>query len=411
MKYVLIIGDGMADNPVPELGGRTPLQVANIPFIDSLAARGEIGSCRTVPHGVPAGSDTAILSIFGNDPLTCYTGRSPLEAAGAGVKLFPGNVSYRCNMVAYADDGAPFAEKTILSHNAGSIDGETSIALITWLCEQPEFRAAAEKLTMTIHPSPSFRHIAVQDAADISGMVATPPHDILKQKIGGYLPRGCAAAEGLAGLMEIGARLLDRHPLNEQRRAAGKLPANGIWFWAEGTAVGLDNFEQKYGVHGAVISAVPLVFGIAALGGLDCIEVPGATGELETNYAGKVEYAASALRDGYDFVAVHVEAPDECTHNGDTEGKLKAIEYLDAEVTRPLCAKLDAMGEDYRLLMLSDHKTLTSTRTHDGDPVPYFIYDSRTDTRCGLPYCEQSGEKGPFIEPGTRIIGRLFEKE
>lgn len=411
MKYILVIGDGMADNAVPELEGKTPLEKASIPFIDSLAAKGEVGSCKTVPNGVPAGSDTAILSIFGNDPLTCYTGRSPLEAAGAGVKLFPGNVSYRCNMVAFADDGADFAGKTILSHNAGSIDGETSMELIKWLCQQDEFKTVAKKLAMTIHPTPSFRHIAVQDSADISGMVATPPHDILGQKIGAFLPKGCAVAELLAEMMEVGAKLLDQHPINQKRREAGKLPANGIWFWAEGTAVGLANFTEKYGVNGAVISAVPLVFGIAALGGLGYVEVEGATGELETNYEGKVEAALKVLKEGNDFVGVHIEAPDECTHNGDLEGKLQAIQWLDSRVMKPLCEGVAAMGEDYRLLLLSDHKTLTATRTHDGDPVPYLIYDSRKDIGCNLPYTEKAGEKGECVDPGTRIIGKLFEKE
>ena len=408
MKYLLIIGDGMADNPVPSLGGKTPLEHAAKPFIDSLARRGEVGSVLTVPEGLPAGSDTAILSIFGNDPTVCFTGRSPLEAAGAGVQLKAGDISYRLNMVSL-DLADRYADSVILSHNAGSIDGETSMALIRWLCEQPEFAACLAKLDIVIHPTPSFRHIAVQGKGGIDGLVATPPHDILKSAIGPYLPKGCPEAEILNEAQEIASRLLPSHPLNRARIEAGKLPANGIWFWAEGSAVLLDDFTEKYGVSGAVISAVPLVFGIAALGKPDTIEVEGATGELDTNYEGKVEAAIRAF-DRYDFVGVHIEAPDECTHNGDLEGKIRAIEYLDGRVTKPIVEALERRGEPFRLLMLSDHKTLTSTRTHDGDPVPYLIYDSRNTDGCGRDYTEKSGESGAFIKPGYGLIAKLFEK-
>lgn len=408
MKYLLIIGDGMADNPVPELGDKTPLETAKKPYIDALARAGEVGSVLTVPEGLPAGSDTAILSIFGNDPTVCFTGRSPLEAAGAGVKLKAGDISYRLNMVSL-ELADTYSESVILSHNAGSIDGETSMALIQWLCEQPEFAACLKKLEIAIHPTPSFRHIAVQGKGGIDGLIATPPHDILKSKIAPYLLKGCKEADVLNEAQEIASRLLPAHPLNKARIEAGKLPANGIWFWAEGSAVLLDDFTKKYGVSGAVISAVPLVFGIANLGGLDTIEVEGATGELDTNYEGKVKAAIAAF-DHYDFVGVHIEAPDECTHNGDLPGKIQAIEYLDHRVTEPIVEALRQRGEPFRLLMLSDHKTLTSTRTHDGDPVPYLIYDSRTTDGCGRDYTEAAGEPGAFVTPGYTLIAKLFEK-
>ncbi len=407
MKYILIIGDGMADNPVPELGNITPLEAANIEAIDRLCEKSVVGSVKTVPCGLPAGSDTAILSIFGNDPRKCYTGRSPLEAAGAGVKLFPGNVSFRCNMVALSEDTAIFSERTMLSHSGGGIDGESSIELITWLCAEPEFKAAAEKIGMKIYPSPSFRHIAVMDTADLQGFCATPPHDILKEKIGESLPKGNAAASELCALMELAAEKLLSHPVNQKRKEEGKLPGNGIWFWAEGTAVGLDDFKEKYGVSGAAISAVPLVFGIAALGGLDIIEVPGATGELDTNYRGKAEYAVKAL-ETRDFVCIHVEAPDECTHNGDLKGKIKAIEKISSEIVEPLCEML--AGTDFRILILSDHKTLTDTRTHDGDPVPFMIYDSRIDSGLALPYCEKTGQTGQYIEDGYTLMKKFLER-
>ncbi len=317
MKYVLVIGDGMADNPVPALGGKTPLEYASPPFIDKLASKSELGSVRNCPKGLPPGSDTAILSIFGNDPHVCYTGRSPLEAAASDIKLAPGDVSYRCNMIALEDTGAPFAEKKILSHSGGSIDGDDSIALVTYLFNDPGFKAMAEKAGMLIHPAPSFRHIAVQAGADIRGIRLAPPHDHLGEVIGPILPAGCPNAAILTALTEKANEVLDGHPINEARRKDGKLPANGVWFWAEGTGVALESFESKYHHNGAVISAVPLCHGIAKLSGLDVILVSGATGELETNLEGKVDACVKALEGKYDFAAIHVEAPhDEARQRG-----------------------------------------------------------------------------------------------
>lgn len=411
MKYVLIIGDGMADNPVPELDGKTPLQYASIPVMDRLAARGEVGAVVNCPKGLPPGSDTAILSIFGNDPWKCYTGRSPLEAAASGISLKPGDVSYRCNMVALEDGDKPFSEKKILSHSGGSIEGGQSMELVEYLFADPGFRAAAEGAGMMVHPAPSFRHIAVQTGADITGIRLAPPHDHLGEVIGPILPAGCANAAVLKDLMEHAHRVLDRHPVNERRRAEGKLPANGVWFWAEGTGVALESFSSKYQKRGAVISAVPLCHGIARLSGLEVVEVEGATGELDTNYEGKAAAAVETLRQGFDFAAVHVEAPDECTHNGDLKGKLQAIEWLDSRTVAPLLKGLEELGEDYRVLILSDHKTLTATRGHDGDPVPFLLYDSRRDSGGGLPYTEESGEKGRQFAAGAAVLmPLLFEQ-
>ena len=410
MKYILIIGDGMADNPVPSLGNKTPLQTANIPVMDALAAKGEVGNVINCPGNLPAGSDTAILSIFGADPKVCYTGRSPLEAAATGIQLKAGDVSYRCNMVAYEDNDLPFEEKKILSHSGGSIEGDQSIQLVTDLFADPRFQAAAEKAGMMVHPSPSFRHIAVQSQANITGISLIPPHDHLGEVIGPLLPSGNDNAVVLKDLMKLAHEVLDRHPVNEARRAEGKLPANGVWFWAEGSAVELDPFYDKFQKTGTVISAVPLCFGIARLSGLDIREVEGATGELDTNYEGKVAAALDELKT-HDFVAVHVEAPDECTHNGDLPGKLQAIEWLDSRVVDPITQTLDQEGTDYRLLILSDHKTLTATRGHDGDPVPYLLYDSRVDSGLNLPYCEESGLKGPAYPEGAPVLmHKLFAR-
>ncbi len=403
MKYVLIIGDGMAANPVPQLDGKTPLEAAAHPCIDALAAKGRVDAVTTCPEGLPPGSDTGILSIFGQDPKVCYTGRSPLEAAATGIVLTPGDVSYRCNMVALEDADLPFAQKKILSHSGGSIEGEESMELAQALFAHPEFAAAAQKAGLRIHPAPSFRHIVVQTGADITGISLLPPHDHLGEVIAPLLPSGCANAQVLKELMELAHTILNDHPVNQHRRAEGKLPANGVWFWAEGTGVALEPFEKKFGKTGTVISAVPLCHGIAHLSGLDIALVEGATGELDTNYEGKVAAALDSL-DSHDFVAVHIEAPDECTHNGDLPGKLQAIEWLDSRVVAPLVAGLEAKGEDFRLLLLSDHKTLTATRGHDAEPVPFLVYDSRMDTGAGLPYTEASGAKGTYYPDGAGVL-------
>ena len=411
MKYILIIGDGMADNAVPELNGRTPLQAAEKPAIDALAAKSRLGSVLTVPGSMPPGSDTAILSIFGCDPCRYFTGRSPLEAAGCGVKVEAGCASYRCNMICVEDGDGPFAGKKIFSHNAGSIDGETSIAVIKTLCADPEFKAAMDELGMTIYPTPSFRHMAVQKHGDIDGIVMKPPHDILGQVVGEYAFHGNENAKELWALMELANQKLEHLPMNDQRRAAGKKPANAIWFWAEGTAVQLPDFVANYGHSGSVISAVPLVHGIGVLTGLKMIEVEGATGEVDTNYAGKLQAAKDALASGDEFLCVHLEAPDESTHNGSLSDKLLAINQLDQLIVAPLTAWMEEQGMEYRLLLLSDHKTLMSSRTHDGDPVPYLLYDSTAPLQTGLSYTEENGEKGDYVEPGTRLMDMLFGKE
>lgn len=409
MKYILIIGDGMADNPVPELNGKTPLEAASKPFIDALAAKGEVGSVRNVPEGLPPGSDTAILSIFGCDPNIYFKGRAPLEAAASGITLSDGDVAYRCNMVTLEDGDMPFEEKRILSHSAGSIDGDVSDAIITALFEHPDFAPLAEKAGMKINLGHSFRHIAQQSGACIDGIKLIPPHDHLGEKIGAILPSGCKNAEVLLELMRRANEILSESPLCEKQQSEGKMPANGIWFWAEGTAVALPDFKERYGFDGAVISAVPLCHGIASLVGLEMICPDGATGEIDTDYESKTAAALRVL-DSHDFVAVHVEAPDECTHNGDLDGKLLGIQWLDTRMIHPLCTEMDRRGWDYRILFLSDHKTLTSTRGHDGDPVPYMLYDSRVSSGCGLPYTEKSGEAGPSVNSGVALMSMLFEK-
>lgn len=410
MKYLLIIGDGMADDPVPLLNDKTPLQTAPTPAIDRMAAKGLVGSVVNCPPPLPAGSETAILSIFGCDPRRYFTGRSPMEAAAAGITLLPGDAAFRCNLVSLEDGDMPLEKKRILSHSAGSIGGDSALETVAALLGDPRFAAALDAAQMEIHPFPAFRQLAVQHHSDLSGIRFTPPHDHLGERAGPYLPAGNERAEVFADLMRLAHELLDRHPVTEKRRAAGKLPANGIWFWAEGTAVELPSFREQYGMDGAVVSAVPLCHGIGVLRGLEMVEVAGATGELDTNFPGKLEAAWEKLNQ-YDFVCLHLEAPDECTHNGDLPGKLQAIEWLDSRLVAPLLERLERAGMDHRVLLLSDHKTLTATRGHGADPVPFLLYDSRRDTGRGGVYDESAGEKGPFLESGCALLDMLFERK
>ncbi len=409
MKYLLVIGDGMADNPVPRLGNKTPLQAASIPAIDRMAARGTVGSAVNCPSPLPAGSETAILSIFGCDPRNYFSGRSPMEAAAAGIRMLPGDAAFRCNLVAFEDGDMPLEEKRLLSHSAGSIDGPSALETMDALLGNPRFAKGLAEMRLEIHRFPAFRQLAVQHDSDLSGTRFIPPHDHLGEKAGPLFPAGNRQAEPFATLMRLAHEILDHHPVTEKRRAAGKLPANGIWLWAEGTAMELPSFRKQYGMDGAVVSAVPLCHGIGVLRGLEMVEVEGATGELDTNFSGKLEAVWEKLNQ-YDFVCLHLEAPDECTHNGDLPGKLQAIEWLDSKLVSPLLERLEKAGLDHRVLLLSDHKTLTATRGHDPAPVPFLLYDSRRDSGSGSVYDEPAGEAGPFVESGWTLLDMLFEK-
>jgi len=440
MKYILVIGDGMADDPIPELDGKTPLEYATIPTLDKLACSGVLGSVSTIPEGMPAGSDTAIMSIFGCDPCKFYTGRAPLEAAATGIPLCPGDVAYRCNMISVENADIPFEDKKILSHSAGSIEGTESNKLILDLFNEPVFKEAADKAGITIHPGSSFRHIAVQKCSDLIGkqeeessatfasvgrqdpfrekvaedssscfLTLTPPHDHLGEELGRHLPRGGENAAALEELIRLSHEFLDTHPINHKRRLQGKLPANCIWFWAEGTSVTLPDFTEKYGKSGSIISAVPLCQGIGNLIGLERIIVDGATGELHTNYEGKVDAAIKSLEKN-DFTTIHIEAPDECTHNGDLKGKLQAIEWVDSRVLTPLLSKLNQNKTEYRLLVMSDHRTLIHTRGHDSGAVPYVLFDSRLKKETGLSFNEKNAENEVFIPCGTDLMTTLFEE-
>jgi len=401
MKYILIIGDGMADTQLKELGGKTPLEYLELPHFNILAG-GEHGTARTVPEGVPAGSDTAILNIFGYDPRTYYSGRSVLEAAGVGVLLKEGEVSFRVNLCA-VENGI------MLSHNGGGVEGDEAETLMQHLIAHPDFAAIAQKLSLHITVSRTFRHVGVIFAPEAGEFILKEPHNILGEAWQPYLPQG-SFAEDLTQLMLTSYRILDQHPINQARRGRGQLPANLIWPWGAGRATALPSFPEKYHHAGAVISAVPLVWGIANLAGLPFPQVEGATGDLDTNYEGKVQALLSALKKGDDFAAIHVEAPDEMAHAGDLEKKLEAIRRLDRLVIAPLLEELPKIDADFRILLLSDHPTLLTTRTHDGSPVPYAIYDSRWP---GTPrkFSEACAQVGPALENGDLLMPRLFNLE
>lgn len=409
MKYVLVIGDGIADEPVSELGGKTPLAALTLEQIDRLAG-GRLGLCQTVPAGVPAGSDTAILSIFGYDPRTCYTGRSALEAAGMGVMLRPDETSLRVNLCAL--EGETFEAARILSHNGGSIEGEEAVELMQDLVHDPRFASLAAAFGFTVHITPTFRHIGVIDAAhQPQGETRfAEPHNHLGEAIAPLLPEG-AMGPAITALMRASYEVLREHPVNRARIAAGKLPANCIWPWGPGSAMALDSFEQKYHKRGSAVSAVPLVWGIAGLCGVDTPRVPGATAELETNYEGKVQAVLDALEGGADFCCIHIEAPDECAHAGDVEGKCEAIRRLDTRVVGALLERLPQVDPDFRMLLLSDHPTLLRTRGHDGNAVPFAIYDSRHP---GAPrkFDEaHARETGDFLAEGPMLLRALFEQD
>ena len=409
MKYVLVIGDGIADEPVAQLGGKTPLATLTLPQIDRLAG-GRLGLCQTVPAGVPAGSDTAILSIFGYDPRTCYTGRSALEAAGMGVMLQAGETSLRVNLCAL--EGDTFEAARILSHNGGSIEGEEAVELMQDLVHDPRFASLSAAFGFTVHITPTFRHIGVIDAAhQPQGETRfAEPHNHLGEAIAPLLPEG-AMGPAITALMRASYEVLRDHPVNRARIAAGKLPANCIWPWGPGSAMALDSFEQKYHKRGSAVSAVPLVWGIAGLCGVDTPRVPGATAELETNYEGKVQAVLDALEGGADFCCIHIEAPDECAHAGDVEGKCEAIRRLDTRVVGALLERLPQVDPDFRMLLLSDHPTLLRTRGHDGNAVPFAIYDSRHP---GAPrkFDEaHARETGDFLAEGPMLLRALFEQD
>lgn len=391
----------MADYPVEALGGKTPLEVAKKPNIDRLARGGRLGMVKTVPDGLKPGSDVANLSAMGYDPLKCYTGRSPLEAVSIGIQMDDTDVAFRCNLVTLSDD-AEYAEKTMVDYSSGEITTAEAAELIRAVDEA--FRTDE----ILFYPGISYRHCMIWHQGPV-GLNLTPPHDISDRKITEYLPQNPVILD----LMKRSYEILKAHPINQDRIARGLNPANSIWLWGEGTRPGVTGFEAAYGVKASVISAVDLIKGIGLCAGMKVIEVEGATGNIDTNFKGKGEAALKTLLEGQDLVYIHVEAPDECGHHGDLEGKIQAIERIDQDIVGPLLKGLEAAGEDYSILVMPDHPTPISIKTHISDPIPYLLYCSTDVTDSGIDtYTEKTGKStGVYVEPGYLLMQQLLKNK
>lgn len=399
MKYITILGDGMADEPIVALGGKTPLMAAKTPMMDELAARAEIGLAATIPEGMKPGSDTANLAVLGYNPRNFYTGRSPLEALSIGVDMKPTDIALRCNLVTLSDEeGIPYGERTIIDHSSGEISTEDAAVLIDVV--KREF--ANE--TFQFYVGTSYRHLLIWDHGEVLDL--SQPHDHLTEVIGPYLTDFAP----LRDMMERSYDLLNRHPINVEREKRGLNKANSLWFWGAGTRPALQSFTEKTGKRGAMISAVDLLKGIAIGAKMQVMEVPGANGGLHTDYHGKAMAAIKALmEDGNDFVYVHIEAPDEMGHQGAVDRKVQSIEYLDEKIIRPIFEELTARGVEFRMLVMPDHPTPIRVRTHTSDPVPYLLYDSRKALGHWETYDEQTGaQSGILLKEGFRIADRLF---
>lgn len=402
MKYVVVLGDGMADYPVDSLSGKTPLEVAHKPFTDTLANLSEVGLVRTIAAGLKPGSDVANLSVLGYDPKECYTGRSPLEAASMGIPLKDTDVTARANLVTLSGEGE-YEALTMEDYSAGEISTEEAKILIGFL--KKELDTDENKLYAGI----SYRHCFVADRGKIAGDL-TPPHDITGKPIKEYLPHS-EAGRAYLSLMKRSYELLKNHPVNEARVKSGKRPANSLWFWGEGTKPALQNFTERYGVKGAMISAVDLLKGIGKLAGMEVIEVEGATGNYDTDFSGKAEAALAALKNGADFAYIHIEAPDECGHHGDVEHKIYSIEQIDEKVVKRVVEGLRGFGEPFSVMVLPDHPTPIKTMTHCSDPVPYLIYRSNLPVIGAAKYDEaHAAASGKFVQSGVDLMKRFLDK-
>lgn len=398
MKYVIVLGDGMADRPIEELGGMTPLEYAKTPEMDALAKAGEIGMVHTIPDGMSPGSDTANLSVLGYDPKVYYSGRSPLEALSIGVDMKPTDVSLRCNIVTLSEEEDNYEDKKILDHSSGEISTEEAAVLIETVKKE------LETDIYKFYVGTSYRHLLIWEEGQVVDL--TPPHDVLGQAIGQYLPKDAMLRE----MMKKSYDILVNHPINVERKKKGLNPANSCWFWGAGTRPALSSFKEKTGLKGAMVSAVDLLKGIAVGASMKNLTVEGANGGLNTNYEGKAQAAVDALtKEGCDFVYVHLEAPDEMGHQGSVEKKVQAIENLDARVIAPIKAGLAQAGEDFRMLVMPDHPTPICLRTHTGDSVPYLLYDSTDIQNHDWKYNEkEAGQSGHSIARGCEMIDYLI---
>lgn len=399
MKYLVILGDGMADRPMESLGGQTPLEYANTPMMDELASKGETGMVHTIPDGMKPGSDTANLSVLGYDPRRFYSGRSPLEALSIGVPMKDTDIALRCNLVTLSEEEHDYAGRTIIDHSSGEISTEESTVLLEAV------RRELETENFHFYAGTSYRHCLIWEGGEVTDLAA--PHDVLGQKTGDHLPEN----EQLRAMMEKSYEILVDHPVNTERRRRGLNPANSCWFWGAGTKPALYPFEERTHKKGAMISAVDLLKGIAVGTSMKVITVEGANGGLDTNYEGKAQAAVDVLTSrGCDFVYVHLEAPDEMGHQGSVERKIRAIENLDSRLIKPVVEGLRAAGEEFRMMVLPDHPTPVSIRTHSAENVPYLLYDSTAERRRVARYNErETAETGILVEEGHKLIDRLLQ--
>lgn len=402
MKSVVILGDGMADYKIKELGNKTILDVAKKPATDKLCALGEIGLARTVPPSMKPGSDNANLAVMGYNPLLCYTGRSPLEAVSIGVPLADGDVTMRLNLVTLSGD-EPFENKVMLDYSAGEITTDEARELILAL------KPIIDGNERTLYAGISYRHCL--KIKGFSGKLElTPPHDISDKVIKDYLPVGDGAQEFIE-LYKRSYEILSKHPVNKEREKRGLNPANCCWLWGIGTKPSLENYKEKYSVDGAVISAVDLIKGIGILSGMEVIEVDGATGNIDTNFDGKAKAAIDALERGKNYVYIHMEAPDEAGHHGDIETKIKAVELIDEKVVKPVWEYLQNLGEPFNILIMPDHPTPIALKTHVKDPVPFTLYRSYDEKKCGFTYNEDNAKTGKYFENGYELCGYMLKGE
>jgi 2,3-bisphosphoglycerate-independent phosphoglycerate mutase len=397
MKYVVLLGDGMSDQPIKSLDGKTPLQAAKTPNMDFMARRGSLGLAQTVPAGYPPGSDVANLSMFGYDPRQCYTGRSPLEAASMGVSLGPDDVAFRINLVNLEARGGRITMNDYSAGHISTADGRELVEELQRQLGNEEF---------SFHPGVSYRHLLVWHGGKTQ-IQATPPHDITGQDVIGHYPKG-EGADKLIDLMNSSQLIFHNHPQFARRKEAGESPANSIWPWGLGKAPAMDTFESRFGLTGAVISAVDLIKGIGVYAGLEVIEVPGATGYLDSNFKGKAAACIEALKEK-DFVFVHVEAPDEASHSGKLADKLQAIELFDEQVVGPVLEGIQQFGE-YRILCAPDHPTPVALMTHTSDAVPFVLYSGETEERENVAGYDEISAKGTGlkVDEGFRLMERLL---
>lgn len=396
MKYIVVLIDGAADTPVPELGNKTPLEIAKKPCIDALAAKGKMGMATTVPGDLPPGSDVANLSVFGYDPQRYYTGRSPLEAASIGVPLELTDTTFRANLVTLSEE-EPYEAKTMVDYSSDEISTEEAHQLISAVND------ALKTDAYEFFGGTSYRHLLVWHNRE-NNFTLTPPHDISDRVVGEYLPQD----ETILTLMKKSYEILKGHPVNLARKARGLHPANSIWVWGNGTKPNLDTYQKRFGIRGAVISAVDLIKGIGRLAELDVLEVPGATGTVHSNFDGKAAAAIQALKDGADFIYLHMEGADEAGHRKEIENKVKTIELIDSKIVAPLLAYFKESGEDYHMLIMPDHPTPLAIRTHTSDPIPYLLYKSEAEENHGnRSYTEAAATATGIVEPSAH---RLMEE-